>query len=101
MSAKRRTTPFVSGRPSPSAIACASVGLELPAISLMEPFLADIEAAPRTLLETLFSISGFPGSGALTSEEIQAGGAAGNPQGGVFPGKNRCHFRDLTSGRCS
>jgi hypothetical protein len=33
------------------------------------------------LLETLFSISGFPGSGALTSEEIQAGGAAGNPQG--------------------
>jgi hypothetical protein len=28
----------------------------LPATSLMEPFLADIEASPRALLETMFSI---------------------------------------------
>jgi hypothetical protein len=63
MSAKRRTTPLVSGRPSPSAIACANAGLELPAISLTEPFLADIEATPGALLETLCSISGFPGTG--------------------------------------
>jgi hypothetical protein len=28
----------------------------------------------------LFSISGFPGTGHLTSEEIQADGAAGNPE---------------------
>jgi hypothetical protein len=46
----------------------------------MEPFLADIEDTPRALLETLFSISGFPGTGSFTSEEIQADGAAGNPQ---------------------
>jgi hypothetical protein len=26
----------------------------------MEPFLADIDASPRALLETLFSISGYP-----------------------------------------
>src|SRR2546423_15687707 len=57
MSAKRRTTPLVRGTPIPSAIACASAGLELPAISLMEPFLADIDASPRALLDTTFSIS--------------------------------------------
>ena len=34
-------------------------GLELPATSLMEPFLADIVASPRALLETIFSISGY------------------------------------------
>src|SRR5712675_1569859 len=60
MSAKRRTTALVSGSPSPAAISCARAGLELPATSLMEPFLADIDASPRALLETLFSISGYP-----------------------------------------
>jgi len=29
----------------------------------MEPFLADIEASPRSLLEALFSIRGFPETG--------------------------------------
>jgi hypothetical protein len=41
-------------------MACAMAGLELPATSLMAPFLADIEASPRVLLDTTFSISGFP-----------------------------------------
>src|ERR1051325_7868749 len=62
MSAKRRTTPLVRGTPIPSAIACASAGLELPAISLMEPFLADIDASPHALLDTTFSISYAPSS---------------------------------------
>src|SRR5688572_26231028 len=56
MSAKRRTTALVSGRCSQLAISCAKAGLELPATSLMEPFLADIEASPRALLDTMFSI---------------------------------------------
>src|SRR5580658_4674729 len=60
MSAKRRTIAFVSGRSSQLAISFASVGLELPATSLIEPFLADIEASPRALLETTFSISQYP-----------------------------------------
>src|SRR3984957_1937959 len=60
MSAKRRTMALVGARCSQSAISCASAGLELPATSLMEPFLADIEASPRALLETMFSISQIP-----------------------------------------
>src|SRR3981189_3154044 len=69
MSAKRRTTALVSGRCSQLAISCASAGLELPATSLIEPFLADIDASPRALLDTTFSISdtckpaGFDGRG--------------------------------------
>jgi hypothetical protein len=34
--------------------------LELPATSLIEPFLADIDASPRALLDTTFSISRNP-----------------------------------------
>src|SRR5260370_13443971 len=80
MSAKRRTTALVSGRPRPAAMACAMAGLELPATSLMEPFLADIEASPRVLLDTTFSISGFPGTGLIQrARRYQAGGGAGNP----------------------
>src|SRR5690242_16657375 len=81
MSAKRLTTPLVREMPIPSAIACASAGLEFPAISLMEPFLADIEDASRWLLETLFSISGFslgPANG--RAREYQGGDATGNPR---------------------
>src|SRR5438874_2245983 len=57
LSANRRTLALVSGISSPSAMACASAGLELPATSLIEPFLADIDASPRALLDTTFSIS--------------------------------------------
>src|ERR1700759_3333582 len=80
MSAKRRTTALVSGSPSPSAMAWASAGLELPAISLIEPFLADIEDASRWLLVTLFSIAGFSlQNGFRRARTYQAGCAAGNP----------------------
>src|SRR4029079_8069295 len=57
LSAKRRTLALVSGISSPSAMACAKAGLELPETSLIEPFLADIDASPRALLDTTFSIS--------------------------------------------
>src|ERR1700712_1269708 len=69
LSAKRRTLALVSGISSPAAMACARAGLELPATSLIEPFLADIDASPRALLDTTFSISdtckpaGFDGRG--------------------------------------
>ena len=58
-------SPWSSGRSSQSAIACAKAGLELPATSLMEPFLADIEASPRALLDTMFSIWDTHGTGAF------------------------------------
>src|SRR5258706_7412736 len=57
LSAKRRTLALVSGMSSPAAMAWAKAGLELPATSLIEPFLADIDASPRALLDTTFSIS--------------------------------------------
>src|SRR3954465_13646562 len=81
MSAKRRTTALVSDRSSPSAMACAKAGFELPATSLMEPFLADIDASPRALLDTTFSISRNPReTGAFRwARRYQARGAAGNP----------------------
>ena len=59
MSAKRRTLALVSDSCSQEAISCASSGLELPATSLMEPFLPDIDASPRGLVDTTFSISGY------------------------------------------
>src|SRR5882724_10021271 len=80
MSAKRRTTALVSGRLSPPAMACARDGLELPATSLMEPFLADIEASPRALLATTFSISGYPWNRLFSqARRYQGECAAGNP----------------------
>src|SRR5258705_1440491 len=86
MSAKRRTTALVSGRPNPCAISCASAGLELPATSLIEPFLADIDASPRALLDTTFSISSpYRTGGFRWARRYQAGGAAGNPLTPVFP----------------
>jgi hypothetical protein len=42
MSAKRRTTALVSGVLRYSPIACARAGFELPATSLIAPFLPDI-----------------------------------------------------------
>src|SRR5438874_4739973 len=70
MSAKRRTTAFVGGMCSQSAICCARAGLELPATSLIEPFLADIDASPRALLETMFSISGYPQNRRVSTGEV-------------------------------
>src|SRR6188768_3615098 len=90
MSAKRRTTALVSGRRSQLAISCARAGLELPATSLMEPFLADIEASPRALLDTTFSISRNPRKPARFDERGNTGGGPGwQPVDVVFPVKNR------------
>src|SRR5437868_3603933 len=91
----RLATSLVSGKLSPPAIACASAGLELPATSLMEPFLPDIEAPPRVLLDTTFSISGFLRNRPIQrARRYQAGGSAGNPFRGVFLPKtlNRDRF---------
>src|SRR5690348_11268207 len=90
MSAKRRTTPLVSGTPIPSAIACASAGLELPAISLMEPFLADIDASCLALLDTTFSISRYilESGGFSMGEEISGTKCHWQPGTRHFLGKN-------------
>src|SRR5436190_2510778 len=80
MSAKRRTTALASCRPSPWAISCASAGLELPATSLIEPFLADIDASCLALLDTTFSISRYPRVRRVSmARRYQAGACAGNP----------------------
>src|SRR5215208_2371990 len=60
LSANRRTLALASGRFSQLAISWARAGLELPATSLIEPFLAAIDASPRALLDTTFSISRNP-----------------------------------------
>src|ERR1700687_4902992 len=92
MSAKRRTTALVSCRSRPLAISCASAGLELPATSLIEPFLADIDASPRALLDTTFSISdtckpaGCDGRGDIRQVARLATHGGGFPD--VFPCKN-------------
>src|SRR3954465_5123318 len=90
MSAKRRTTALVSGRSRPCAMAWAGAGLELPATSLMEPFLADIDASSRALLDTMFNIREYPLAARLRrARKYQAGGCNGNPGHYVFPAKSR------------
>src|SRR5215207_439470 len=88
LSANRRTLALASVKSSLSAISCASAGLELPATSLIEPFLADIDASPRVLLDTTFSIldtctsAGFDARGDIR----QVTGLATRYPG--FPGQN-------------
>src|ERR1700710_2203563 len=90
MSAKRRTMALVSDSSSHPAISCASAGLELPATSLMEPFLADIEASPRALLDTMFSISEYPRNRRLwTSEVISRQGLGWQPVASGFPAQKQ------------
>src|SRR5229473_8573068 len=89
MSAKRRTMALVGGRCSRLAISCASTGLELPATSLIEPFLADIEASPRALLDTTFSISGYSQKRRVsTSEVISRTWLGWQPVASGFPAQN-------------
>src|SRR5437879_9482409 len=89
MSAKRRTTALVSGRSRPCAMACARAGLELPATSLMEPFLADMDASSRALLDTTFNIREYPlGSTVTTGEEISGRGLQWQPGMLRFPFEN-------------
>src|ERR1700754_2035971 len=99
MSAKRRTTPLVSGTPIPSAIACASTGLELPEISLMEPFLADIDASLRALLDTTFSISlvTLASGGFRWARRYQGQSVAGNPVPGFSRAKMGRKFPGLAA----
>src|SRR6516225_2711908 len=101
MSAKRRTIALVGGTCSQLAISCASTGLELPATSLMEPFLADIEISPRALLDTLFSISQFPRKRVSTGRVISRGWPGWQPVGAVFLGKNGRFRGNLANGWCS
>src|SRR5882757_8111159 len=90
LSANRRTLDLVSGRCSHSAMACASAGLELPATSLMEQFLADIDASPRVLLEMMFSISGYPQNRRVsTNEVISRRGLRLQPVESGFPAQNQ------------
>src|SRR5258705_3018936 len=90
MSAKRRTTALVSGRRRQLAISFARAGLELPATSLIEPFLADIQASPPGLLDTMFSISGYPQKRRVsTSEVISRTWLGWQPVASGFPAQNR------------
>src|SRR3979490_893721 len=90
LSAKRRTLALARGRFSQLAISCARAGLELPATSLMEPFLADIEASPRVLLDTTFSISEYPYNRRVsTSEVISRRGSLWQPVAAGFPAQIR------------
>src|SRR3954454_15564514 len=89
MSAKRRTTALVSGRARTSAMDCARAGLEVPATSLIEPFLADMDASSRALLDTMFNIKQYPLEARLRrARKYQAGGCNGNPGRYVFPAKS-------------
>src|SRR5689334_11161172 len=87
MSAKRRTIALVGGTCSQSAISCASAGLELPATSLIEPFLPDIEISPRALPDTMLSIPQFPLERVSIREVISRGWPGWQPMEPVFPGK--------------
>src|ERR1700748_507250 len=90
LSAKRRTLALVSGKCSQSAISRASAGLELAATSLMEPFLADIDASPRASLDTMFSISEYPWNRHVaTCEVISRRGLRWQPIAHGFPAENR------------
>jgi hypothetical protein len=57
---------------------------------LMEPFLADIEASPRALLETMFSISQYPrNQRVLMSEVISRRDLRWQPVVAGFPAQNQ------------
>src|ERR1700761_5014654 len=90
LSAKRRTLALVSGKFSQSAISLARAGLELPATSLREPFLADIDASPRALLDTTFNIRQYPWNRHVSmGEVISRRGLGWQPIATGFPAENR------------
>src|SRR3954447_12853200 len=104
MSAKRRTLDLVSDNCSASAISCASAGLELPATSLIEPFLADIDAFPGALVDRTFSIPDTHKTGAFRLRERDIKQAPERQEGAVgFPAQNPDRQRSfsLFSGPCS
>src|SRR5664280_2942857 len=70
MSAKRRTTALVSGVLRYSAIACAKAGFELPATSLIAPFLPAIYESlpnPAFCLRMILSENRYPLFGIMRS----------------------------------
>src|ERR1035441_8102673 len=70
MSAKRRTTALVSGVLRYSAIACAKAGFELPATSLIAPFLPAIYESlpnPAFCLSMILSENRYPLFGIMRS----------------------------------
>ena len=75
---------------APPAIAWARAGFEFPATSLMEPFLADMDASSRALLDTTFNIREYPLAARLRrARKYQAEGCDGNPGCYVLPSKSR------------
>jgi hypothetical protein len=59
-------------------ISRASAGLELPATSLTAPFLADIDASPRDVVDTTFNIPTPETSPILTEAVYQGVAKSGN-----------------------
>src|SRR3954452_16927783 len=104
ISAKRRTLDLVSDNSSASAISCAKAGLELPATSLIEPFLADIDAFPGALVDMTFSIPDTHKTGAFRFRQRDIKQAPERQPGAVgFPAQNpdRQRYFAVFSGRCS
>src|SRR5437868_13192475 len=102
MSAKRRTTALASGSLRPLAISCANKGLELPATSLIEPFLADIDASPRSPVDTTLSISDLLGLARFDERGDIKAGPERQPAGLRFPAQNPGRRPGCgTSGRCN
>src|SRR3954464_913488 len=102
MSAKRRTTALASCRSRPLAISFASAGLELPATSLIEPFLADIDVSPRALLDTTLSIRDPQNRRVSTAEVISRTPLGWQPVARRFPAQLRVGAGDfIVNGRYS
>src|SRR3979411_799062 len=102
MSAKRRTTALASGWSRPLAISCASAGLELPATSLIEPFLADIDASPRALLDTMFSIYDTHGTARFDGRgDIKEGAWLATRRLGFSCAKSTIDDYFAVNGRCN
>src|SRR3954453_16357356 len=89
ISAKRRTLDLVSDNSSAFAISLARTGLELPATSLIEPFLADIDASPRALVGTTFSISITLGTAPVDGRGDIKAEPERQPAARVFPAQNQ------------
>src|SRR3954453_15487475 len=101
ISAKRRTLDLVSDNCSALAISCAKAGLELPATSLIEPFLADIDAFPGALVDRTFSIPHTHKTGAFRSRQRDIKQAPERQPGAVgFPAQNpeRRRYFSLSAG---
>ncbi len=57
MSAKRRTYRFGQRRAEACGDGVGQSGVQFPAMSLIDPFFADIDASPRVIVATVFNIT--------------------------------------------